>query len=476
MQANPQTKFLLFFGLFILTGLIFAHVQNVSTRSLTGSPSTAPIPSSNDVFTSQWALALGYPSNEENLRIIRNSPDGNYVVAGSLVTEGFGRDIWVLKLSPYGDILWQKAIRAENLRNIMALDVTEEGNILLAGTSFAEQNLAWIIMLDSGGQRIWHTVIENVAIFAAIESSTQSILAVGQVELDNGTLNPVLISLSPDGSILSSQSLNAVQDQSALSIIEISNGDLYVSGTIQGESSEDVDIWIARLSYDRTILWQQSWGGSYRDNFHDMTATLDDGVTVVAALYSNALLSDPWVLKVRGDGQTVWQKRYIGSVQQDVFNSIIKRNNDDYIIAGHLESTTRTFVILQLNEDGETISNVLFSSDEGDISPVIDETDENEILLAGTRSDARINGEHDGWVLKLDSTGTIPQCSLSQTVDLELHDVNVASEDLNMVVASLSISLTEKNLNIDSVEVPTQLACFATNLPANDYLPMLLYP
>jgi hypothetical protein len=87
----------------------------------------------------QWSKVYG-GSAEDHGRVIRKMADGNFLVAGDAMSNDFdvttntgGSDIWVLKLTEQGNLLWQKTFGNPNHQYVSSLTVTSDDNYIISG-------------------------------------------------------------------------------------------------------------------------------------------------------------------------------------------------------------------------------------------------------------------------------------------------------------------------------------------------------
>jgi hypothetical protein len=106
----------------------------------------------------EWRCRLGGKETDEAHEIRRTS-DGGYIVSGPTNSFGAGDyDIWILKLSGKGKIIWQKTYggpRADYAHSIYPL---ADGGFVVAGStaSFGAGHFdSWILRLDARGAVIW---------------------------------------------------------------------------------------------------------------------------------------------------------------------------------------------------------------------------------------------------------------------------------------------------------------------------------
>ena len=119
-------------------------------------------------FQVVWNIDLGRCSQNTSFNTLKQSPDGNYIAAGSWyndeITIQTHIDGWVLKFSSDGQILWSKFYRGvtsdgqngdENILESMAL--MSDGSIVCSGEAFNHddsippQQQGWLLHLDTAG-------------------------------------------------------------------------------------------------------------------------------------------------------------------------------------------------------------------------------------------------------------------------------------------------------------------------------------
>ncbi|MBK7269834.1 MAG: hypothetical protein IPI07_10085 [Flavobacteriales bacterium] len=126
----------------------------------------------------EWQKCLGGTSTYgDKAYDIKQTTDGGYVVAGSTmstdgdVTGHHGTlnndDYWVVKLSPAGDLEWQKALGGSDDDVARSVDQTADGGFIVAGNSesldgdvtghhsTASNTDYWVVKLSSFGTIEW---------------------------------------------------------------------------------------------------------------------------------------------------------------------------------------------------------------------------------------------------------------------------------------------------------------------------------
>ena len=161
------------------------------------------ISSSGDLV---WEKSFGGNQIDEARAIVK-SGDGNYLIAGDTrsetndITENNGAaDLWLIKISPLGELLWEKTIGGTNFDVARAIVTTQDFGFLLTGSSRSAdinvsenngQNDAWALKVDSNGNLQWETTIGGSDIdfgYGIAQLNDSSIILVGDSISSNGDI------------------------------------------------------------------------------------------------------------------------------------------------------------------------------------------------------------------------------------------------------------------------------------------------
>ena len=154
-----------------------------------------------------WEKSFGGDQIDEARAIVQTT-DGNYMIAGDTRSDdndvsnnSGGADLWLIKISPSGNLIWEKTIGGTNFDVARAMVKTEDNGFLLAGSSRSTdgdvnenkgQNDAWALKVDEEGNLEWETTIGGSNID----------FGYGIAELNNGSIILVGDSTSSDGDIM----------------------------------------------------------------------------------------------------------------------------------------------------------------------------------------------------------------------------------------------------------------------------------
>lgn len=154
-----------------------------------------------------WEKSFGGDQIDEARAIVKSN-DGNYIIAGDTrsnntdVSNNIGAaDLWLIKISPSGDLIWEKTIGGTNFDVARAIVKTQDNGFLLAGSSRSNdvdvaenkgQNDAWALKVDAEGNLQWETTIGGSNID----------FAYGIAELNDASIALIGDSTSSDGDII----------------------------------------------------------------------------------------------------------------------------------------------------------------------------------------------------------------------------------------------------------------------------------
>ncbi|MFL1010824.1 hypothetical protein [Flavisericum labens] len=162
-----------------------------------------------------WEKSFGGSEIDEAYAITQSN-DGNYIIVGDTRSDdqdvsfnNGAADLWVIKISPTGDLLWEKTYGGTSFDVGRSVSKTNDDGFIISGSSRSAdgnitknngQNDAWIVKIDTNGNLIWQKTIGG--------SNTD--FAHDTIELDNSRIITVGESSSSDFDIKRNQGFNDV--------------------------------------------------------------------------------------------------------------------------------------------------------------------------------------------------------------------------------------------------------------------------
>ena len=197
--------------------------------------------------------------------------DGGFIVTGSTGSFGAGDyDVWVLKLNPQGDIVWQKTYGGPGGDYPGSIEQTKDGGYIVAGTtsSFGEGSYdLWILKLDENGAVVWdktyggkdeeseyfrHIPIEQTSDLGFIVAGSTKSFGAGDDDL-------WVLKLDPNGSIEWQKTYGTSSEEYPTSVVEMPNGGYRLTGTVDLLATKE-DEWILMLDSKGNMVGFKSSG------------------------------------------------------------------------------------------------------------------------------------------------------------------------------------------------------------------------
>lgn len=204
------------------------------------------------------------------------------------------------------------------------------------------------------------------------------------------------------------------------------------------------DFWVVKLNSAGLKQWDKMFGGTKNDNLKDIKQTPDGGYILAGDSRSqnngektqpnwdpnpNTPFPDYWIVKIDGQGNKLWDKRY-GGTGQETLTCIEITREGHIILVGYStsgadgdrtvarwDSTQFDTWIVKIDAQGNKLWDKRFGAAAGGVkaNSIVLTKDAGYILAGRTErletvansdvSDTCCGYENDSWLLKLDSSG-----------------------------------------------------------------------
>ncbi|QNF32369.1 T9SS type A sorting domain-containing protein [Adhaeribacter swui] len=360
--------------------------------------------------TLSWSFTYG-GLEADSFSAVVNTSDGGYLLGGHSLsgssgdktqTSRGGQDFWIVKTDASGRKLWDKRFGGSNHDYLNHIITTQDGGYLLAGSSLSNTG-GDKSQSSRGGQDFWIVKINS----AGLKQWDRRFGGSGYEDLRK--------------------------------VIQLTSGEYVLAGLSDSPAGGDKsqasrggrDFWVVKVNASGTKLWDKRFGGSLNDNLEDFTLTADGGFLLGGSSLSGQNgdktqgsrgSSDYWFVRIDSKGTKLWDRRFGGSGEEQLF-SLGRTATGDFYVAGFSASGVsgdksensrggKDYWMLKISGTGSKIWDRRFGGSSDDELRSIILTADGGYLLGGKSASAKngdksqaSQGSSDYWVVKTSATG-----------------------------------------------------------------------
>lgn len=343
----------------------------------------------------EWQKCIGGLLQDIPSRLIR-SQDGSTLLLSNVdskngdITFNHGStDIWLSKLDPSGNIIWQKSIGGSSIDIGTGLSELSNGNLIISG----------------------YTSSSN-----------------GDIPSNNGNFDVLLICTSSNGDILWTKIFGGAQVDLCYSQLQTKDGGFVLGGGSYSNDGDvtgnhgDQDFWVLKTDSTGNLLWQQSSGGSDIDVCYSLAKDKEENIFACGTTKSSNgdVINqhgnyDLWIIKYDPLGKILWSKAY-GGTNYETAQTILIDSHQKILIGGYTRSSNSDVIvnygfgdswIIQIDGEGNLLKQKNFGGSGSDnLYSILETADGGYLLTSGTTSrDINIEnnlGQEDIWLFKTD--------------------------------------------------------------------------
>lgn len=249
---------------YIVAGYTFSSDYDVSEQKGEGDVWLLRLNETGEII---WEETFGGTSFEQaNSLLIDN--ENNIIVLGSTesndldVSSNYGdSDVWVIKVSPSGELLWEKTYGGTGEDTGMEITSTADNTYAIIGSSYSNDGLVsgnhgdsdyWVIEIDENGDLLWQGCFGGSELDKGndiLASEDGSLVLSGVSKTSDGDINNRLIKLNSDKEILWDNSFEGYNEWGDPSIIHSGNEGYFLVVT------REYNIWFASIGTSGNLRW-----------------------------------------------------------------------------------------------------------------------------------------------------------------------------------------------------------------------------
>lgn len=226
----------------------------------------------------EWSRYFGGNFTDTPQAVLETN-SGDFIIAGSSdsndtdISSNIGTyDFWVIKISPTGDLIWEKSFGGNQIDEARAIVASNDGSFIIAGDTRSSENN---VTGNNGGADLW------------------------------------LIKISSDGVLIWERNYGGSSFDVARAMVQSQSNELILSGSSRS-SDRDVsenkgqnDVWVVKTDNNGNLTWQVTVGGSNID-FSYGVAELNNGSIIAVGdtassdgdIIDNKGFSDLLIIKI----------------------------------------------------------------------------------------------------------------------------------------------------------------------------------
>jgi hypothetical protein len=431
---------------------------------------------------------------------IQQTDDGGYIVIGTTSTfTQVMRNIFLLKLSPIGGIEWQQSYTGGEWTYARGCQQTSDGGYTITGRvgGVVGSGLSevFVLKLSPNGDIEWGGAYGGIYGEAgcSIQQTSDGGYIVAGVSTSFAGYTPEgdfdwnvwLLKLSPSGDIEWQRAYGGNDFESDWcwkrqqpTVQQTSDGGYVLATDTESFGAGDADIWVLKLFSNGDIEWQRTYGGESWETLGRGTTiheTEDRGYIIAGNTWSfGSEFSDVWVLKLSSSGDIEWQRTYGGESGGEIPQCIQLTSDGGYIIVGGTTSFgvgDVDFFLLKLSPSGDIEWQRTVGRNGFDDARDVQQTSDEGYVVAGVTSPGTgaWNEYFNFLIVKISSNGEIgADAEFAGISDFTVADTYVLPSDTSIIPADTDGSTFNINFVPEFSGFSSELLSWNLNQPPDN--------
>ena len=264
------------------------------------------------------------------------APGGGYYIAGVVRTTRYQpSDVFLLNVDSVGTILWQRRFGGQTDMDVVGAVKTKDGGIIMVGTVSGQTPVGddvFVMKLSAAGDLVWAQTYGGSASddAVAVAETTDDSIIVAATTSSFGAVGRDLwvLKIAVDGSVVWEETLGTSGDDLAASVAVASDGKVLVGGW----SATDKTGFLLALDGDGAFRDGVTFGT--KSSFPNSIVPMADGGAIVGGLINNGgPMADALIFRVNTSGGLIWQKAF-GGTGDDDFNLVVPMKDGSIMTVG----------------------------------------------------------------------------------------------------------------------------------------------
>lgn len=372
------------------------------------------------------------------------SPDGNFYAVGSRTLGNSPATIWLLKIDPNAQIIWEKTYPLNNPNfeeHGFGLSIMPDGSIIVTGVQRSDDvfdpETALALKIDAQGNQVWKRTYANVsAVFDAAPAGNNFML-VGWSDYTGSSDGGQILLVNANGILQWKLPVEVVNQTKVRRIFPTSDGKLLLVGRSNAIGVGFEGVFLRKIELDGTEIWQKttdlSWEEPYSSpnnngyNRPIAAAQHPDGSIWIA--HPTNYYPNIAVLHYSADGDLLSQKTYGNTDTNELPYGLQLLPDGNILICGEMSeagfaSSYQGFAML-LNPDGLELwqQNYGAQASNDRLFSGVGLPNGDFLFAGGSNLQAGGNtAASDGWLLRTESDGNALPWTIQGKIVVDLNN------------------------------------------------------
>ncbi|KPL09305.1 hypothetical protein AMJ71_06785 [candidate division TA06 bacterium SM1_40] len=291
---------------------------------------------------------------------------------------------------------------------------TSDGGYAIAGWTYsfgAGSQDAYLIRTDEWGDPLWWNAYGGPAsesCYSLDQTDDGGFVVVGgTTSFGHGGNDIYLVKTDGAGDTVWTRTYGGTDHDGGSSGAQTDDGGYIVAGYTYSFGAGVTDVYVVKTDGDGDTLWTRTYGGSGSDRGSSVAQTADGGYIIAGYTRSfGAGESDVYLIKTDASGDTLWTRAHGGS-DQDFGHSVAQTVDGGYIIGGETQSFGAggwDFYLVRTDGDGDTLWTRTYGGQYYDEGFSVAQTFDGGYIVTGY-VEPSASGIGDLYLIKTDASG-----------------------------------------------------------------------
>ncbi len=303
----------------------------------------------------EWDRTYGGLGKDLGFFVQQTKDEGYIIVGGKKSFWIIGNyDLWVIKTDAKGNIEWDRTFGGSGEDLGFSVQQTNDDGYIIAGyTSFTDGKKAWLIKIDSQGNKQLDMATGRADSEAASIGLTKDggYIITGYTQSSGSGKEDVWL-IKTDSKLQWDwlKTFGGPNQDLGLSVQETEDGGYIIAGLTESFGAGKGDVWLIKTDPKGDKEWDRTFGGSSFDSGASVQQTRSGGYIITgynttttgnvgsySRLFNSANVGRVWLIKTDSKGYELWNETF-GGTRNDWGNSVQETRDGGYIITGVTES------------------------------------------------------------------------------------------------------------------------------------------